>query len=265
MVSVLTSRMLAPLLLIKSNTIPNKSFSLRNVLHVPNIQKNLVKISQLTAENNVFVEFHSNFCLVKEKDTKKVLLHGRLKDGLYLLSKPEAKAVLSCTSVFHVSLLIMLFLTSLCLVLNMLGLVLMCLYIMSKRTCSTFSVSTALSADVWHRRLVHPYNRTLSIILKSCKILHSINANYVPVSFCTACQYGKSHVLPFKLAETKTKKPLELIATDLYGPSPVLSPEGYRYCIHFLDDFTRFTWTFPLRTKGETLAVFQQFRLSSFY
>ena len=40
---------------------------LENVLHVPQITKNLVNISQLTVDNRVFVEFYANCCLVKEK------------------------------------------------------------------------------------------------------------------------------------------------------------------------------------------------------
>ncbi|KAI4338296.1 hypothetical protein L6164_016638 [Bauhinia variegata] len=41
------------------------SLSLKNVLHVPHITKNLLSISKLTKDNNVFLEFHPNHCLVK--------------------------------------------------------------------------------------------------------------------------------------------------------------------------------------------------------
>ncbi|KAL6330627.1 hypothetical protein AAG906_003237 [Vitis piasezkii] len=39
--------------------------------------------------------------------------------------------------------------------------------------------------------------------------------------------------------ETKTTAPLELIHSNIWGASPVNSTAGYRYCIHFLDDYTR--------------------------
>ena len=32
-----------------------------------------------------------------------------------------------------------------------------------------------------------------------------------------------------------------------------------RYYIHFLDDFSRFTWIYPLQTKSKAKAVFVQF------
>ena len=66
-----------------------KSLHLKNILGVPKITKNLVNISKLTADNHIFIEFHSEFCIVKDKTTKNVLLRGRLKDGLYLLIEPQ--------------------------------------------------------------------------------------------------------------------------------------------------------------------------------
>ena len=65
------------------------SFRLENVLHVPQITKNLVSISQLIVDNRVFVEFHANCCLMKDKTMGTILLRGKLRDGLYLLYDPR--------------------------------------------------------------------------------------------------------------------------------------------------------------------------------
>ena len=64
---------------------------LRNILFVPHIKKSLLSISCLTTDNKVFVEFHSNVCLVKNKENHQVLLHGKLEDGLYKLHIPKTK------------------------------------------------------------------------------------------------------------------------------------------------------------------------------
>ena len=64
---------------------------LRNILLVPHIKKSLLSISRLIADNKVFVEFHSNVCLVKDKENHQVLLQGKLEDGLYKLHIPETK------------------------------------------------------------------------------------------------------------------------------------------------------------------------------
>jgi len=52
----------------------NTNFILRNLLHVPNITKNLISI----------FEFFSHSCFVKHQDTHKILLQGVVKDGLYV-------------------------------------------------------------------------------------------------------------------------------------------------------------------------------------
>uniref|UniRef100_A0A803NTT3 Uncharacterized protein n=1 Tax=Cannabis sativa TaxID=3483 RepID=A0A803NTT3_CANSA len=39
------------------------------------------------ADNNVYLEFHSKYCFVKDKITGRVLLKGRLQNGLYTPSR----------------------------------------------------------------------------------------------------------------------------------------------------------------------------------
>ena len=63
----------------------HKSFSLNNILHVLAITKNLLYVHQFTLDNNVFIELHPFFSLVKENMTGHVLLKGTHKDGLYVL------------------------------------------------------------------------------------------------------------------------------------------------------------------------------------
>lgn len=59
--------------------------NLNNVLHVPQAIKNLVSIHRLAKDNNVFLEFHPNFFLVKDQDMRSMLLRGPCKQGLYSL------------------------------------------------------------------------------------------------------------------------------------------------------------------------------------
>ena len=58
------------------------SFILKNLSYVPGITKNLLSVSQFTADNKVFLEFYPDFCFVKDFSTRKTLLRGHLKDGL---------------------------------------------------------------------------------------------------------------------------------------------------------------------------------------
>ena len=63
----------------------HKSFALKNILYVHAITKNLLSVHKFTLDNNVFIEFHPFFCLVKDNKTGHVLLKGTHKDGLYFL------------------------------------------------------------------------------------------------------------------------------------------------------------------------------------
>ena len=80
-------------------------------------------------------------------------------------------------------------------------------------------------ANLFHQKFGHPNKH----VLKS--IPSSLFVDYSSISapdFCDACQYGKVHQMPFYSTRIKTKVPLELINTDLWGPAPLPSLHGYR-------------------------------------
>ncbi|RVX04050.1 Retrovirus-related Pol polyprotein from transposon TNT 1-94 [Vitis vinifera] len=72
---------------------------------------------------------------------------------------------------------------------------------------------------------------------------------------------AKSHRLPTHLSLSCASKPLELVHTDLWGPASVKSTSGARYFILFLDDYSRYTWFYPLQTKDQALPAFKKFKL----
>lgn len=63
----------------------------KSLMHVPMISKNLISISRLTMDNSGIVEFYDSFCIVKDKETGKVLLEGTIKDGLYQVKTASNK------------------------------------------------------------------------------------------------------------------------------------------------------------------------------
>jgi hypothetical protein len=62
---------------------PSCNLDLKNVLHVPSSKKNLVSIHCFTRNNQVCVEYHPYFFLVKDPVTRKILLRNRCRGGLY--------------------------------------------------------------------------------------------------------------------------------------------------------------------------------------
>ncbi|KAL5753652.1 hypothetical protein ACOSP7_021872 [Xanthoceras sorbifolium] len=80
--------------------------------------------------------------------------------------------------------------------------------------------------------------------------------------FCDACQIGKMHKLPFARLNISAKTPLELVYSDIWGPSPIISTEGFRYYIVFIYAYSWFSWCFPLKLKSKALQTFLLFKKS---
>ena len=49
------------------------------------------------------------------------------------------------------------------------------------------------------------------------------------------------------------------IHTDLWGPSTITTRQGRRYFVTFTDNVTRYTITYPLRSKDEALEAYKSF------
>ena len=55
-------------------------------------------------------------------------------------------------------------------------------------------------------------------------------------------------------------QPLELIHTDVWT-SPILSISGCKYYVVFVDDYSRYTWIYPLYNKSDVFQSFVKFKL----
>ena len=51
-----------------------------------------------------------------------------------------------------------------------------------------------------------------------------------------------------------------MVYADLWGPSPSPSIDGFKYYVAFVDDNTRFTWIYPLKSKDEAKSAFAVFK-----
>lgn len=199
---------------------PHHTFILKNVLHVPCITKNLLSVSQFTRDNHVSLEFFPDTCLVKNMQGQ-VLLRGTLDQGLYQF--PTTTSVLSPF----------------------------------KNVFSTAFIGERTSLSGWHNRLGHPNDK---IVRKTIYRFHlpSINLNK-ETSVCGPCQLGKSHRLHLPSFHAKSNVPFELVYSDVWGPAPITSINGFRYFVQFLDDCTKYIWFFLLRTRDEVFDIFQHF------
>ena len=112
------------------------------------------------------------------------------------------------------------------------------------------------SIDLWHTRLGHPHQCVLQHVVRDFLTARDLNK----VSFCKHCVQGKMTQLPFPISVSTTSSSLELVHSDVWGPSPITSINGTRYFVIFVDDFTCFTWFFPLTHKSQVLSSFIHFK-----
>ena len=100
---------------------------------------------------------------------------------------------------------------------------------------------------LWNRRLLHLRFENL-IKSKEKKEIRDLPKVINPSdSICKHCQIGKKARVRFKRKENSTTKPLEILHTDLCGPTRTKITYGEQYFMLIIDDYTRLTWVFFLK------------------
>jgi len=113
-----------------------------------------------------------------------------------------------------------------------------------------------VQSNLWHHRLGHPTNFVVSLMLNKAHIhVPKISS---PV-MCHPCLAGKVSKLPFPQHHHKFTSPFATIHTDLWGPVPCISVDGYRYYTIFIDECIYFCWSFPLVNKSDLFSMFVAF------
>jgi hypothetical protein len=106
---------------------------------------------------------------------------------------------------------------------------------------------------------INKYNRIKVVrqVLASNKLpIHSSKATAV----CSSSQMGKSHHLHFSNSLSRSSHPLQLLFLDVWGPSPMPSINNNRYYLCIVDDYSKYTWLFPINMKSDVTHVFLRFK-----
>nr|GEV27621.1 putative ribonuclease H-like domain-containing protein [Tanacetum cinerariifolium] len=207
-------------------TIKTGKLEFKNVYFVKDLKYNLFIVSQI-CDNRNSVLFIDSKCIVLRRDFK------LLYDANILLKTPRQHNMYSID-------------------LN---------NIVPYRDLSCL-VSKASSDEcyLWHMRLGH-----LNFKIMNKLVRHNLVRGLPTKCFkndhnCTACLKGKQHKASCKSRlVTSVSKPLHTLHMDLFGLTFVSSISYKWYCLVVTDDFSRFTWTFFLKTKDETSGILRKF------
>lgn len=114
------------------------------------------------------------------------------------------------------------------------------------------------TADLWHCRLGHMSPRGMKELLSRGKLSE---LKTVDLSICESCIMGKQKKVSFlKGGRTLKTRKLDLVHTDVWGPSPAASLGGSRYYVTFIDDHSRKVWIYFLKHKSDVFHVFKTWK-----
>ncbi|UYV63922.1 hypothetical protein LAZ67_2006021 [Cordylochernes scorpioides] len=120
-------------------------------------------------------------------------------------------------------------------------------------------ISKDNSRTAWHRRLGHPSDNKLDLILKNnlLKGLDSINGT---LDQCDACSLGKMTKVPYVHTDSNQESyPFEAIYVDLCGPMRINSLGGSKYFLTIVDGFSRRIFVEFLKDKLSAAEVLKKF------
>ncbi|CAI7847492.1 unnamed protein product [Closterium sp. NIES-53] len=122
-------------------------------------------------------------------------------------------------------------------------------------SCRLLSHQTLL----WHHRLGHPSLRRLRGM--ASRVLFSGLPRSLPplppgpAPTCVPCVEGRQRAAPHSSEFPPTEAPLQTLHMDVWGPARVRGQGHERYFLLVVDDYSRYTAVFPLRSKGEVTQV----------
>nr|GEV65449.1 reverse transcriptase domain-containing protein [Tanacetum cinerariifolium] len=119
---------------------------------------------------------------------------------------------------------------------------------------------TSSQAWLWHRRLSHLNFNTINLLSQNDIVVGLPKLKFIKDHLCSSCELGKAKRKSFQSKITpSSKRRLQLLHMDLCGPMRVASINGKKCVLVFFDDYSRYTWTYFLRSKDETPKVLNDF------
>ncbi|KAJ9538944.1 hypothetical protein OSB04_031677 [Centaurea solstitialis] len=196
-----------------------------DVYFVEQLKYNLLSVSQV-CDKKFGVFFTDTECLILAPgykiDESKVMLRTPRKDNVYCLDIEDASSLSSLN----------------------------CL----------FSKASVSESSLWHRRMCHMNFKNMNLLVKNNLVRGLPAKEFSSDDHCVACLKGKQHKNSHKSKEVNTiSSPLQLLHMDLFGPTNVMSIGKKSYCLVIVDDYSRFTWVYFLRTKDETSGLIKPF------
>ena len=114
----------------------------------------------------------------------------------------------------------------------------------------------SVQADLWNFRLGHPSYARFSLLNNLVSILPANKTICYDI-----CHFSKQKRLSFPTSHHVSHCVFDLVHCDLWGAFSIPTIEGYKFFLTIMDEYSRCTWVYLLKSKSETLALIQQFSI----
>ncbi|EUC57664.1 Copia-like polyprotein/retrotransposon, partial [Rhizoctonia solani AG-3 Rhs1AP] len=217
-----------------------------DVLHVPDLNSNLLSVRELNKRGvDVLFNKSSGAILVGGEGRDKELGYAKEVNGLFKLNARIQRT----ESTTHVA------------------------FVDSRsqndsndqeaREFVAYNAHTIARADLttWHRRLGHiNYDYVLEMVRKGAVEGMDIVGSRSPPSRCEPCIKGKQTRAPFPDSQNRASELLELMFSDLHGPTAIQAIGGFRYFSVTIDDKSRKMFVHILKSKDEYAGIFKELK-----
>nr|GFC61432.1 retrovirus-related Pol polyprotein from transposon TNT 1-94 [Tanacetum cinerariifolium] len=113
---------------------------------------------------------------------------------------------------------------------------------------------------LWHQRLSHLNFDTINDLAKNDPVSGLPKFKYHKEHLCPSCEQGKSKRASHPPKHVpNSKQRLLLLHMDLCGLMRIASINGKRYVLVIVDDYSRYTWVYFLRSKDKAPEVIKTF------
>ena len=204
------------------HTRQKKKIQMRDVLFVSKLTFNLLSVAK-TAKAGKFFEFSDSSCQIIDEQGRVIAVAEKI-GNLYHLKCCGTKDADSETAM----------------------------------KCSSNEDTTE---SLWHRRFGHLGVQNMEK-LKKDQLVNGFNYNVkTEQKFCEPCIDGKHHKLPFpKKGGERSTELLGKVHSDVCGKSEVKSLSGAEYFVTFIDDKSKYVWTYVLKNKSDVFKKFHEWK-----
>ena len=122
------------------------------------------------------------------------------------------------------------------------------------------AISNKATMQTWHCRYGHLNYGYMNQLVNKHMVEGLESSGKQFDTECESCTMGKMTRMPFpKKSPHKSTEPLKVIHSDVCGPMAINSLGGSRYMLSFIDDFSRYSFVYFIKSKDEVFGKFREF------